>query len=91
MANRSTRKLMIITVSGMSYLGPHHGGCPLAASQQCVPQKPFSQSLVLTRILGPMFEHTRVGPGHHDWTELVVGLDWKYPFSPLNERREDRW
>ena len=58
MASRLTRKLIIVPVSGMSYLGLHHGGCSLTTSQQCVPQKPFSQSLVLTRILGPMFEHS---------------------------------
>ena len=57
MASRLTRKLIIVPVSGISYLGLHHGGCSLTTSQQCVPQKPFSQSLVLTRILGPMFEH----------------------------------
>lgn len=68
MANRSTRKLMIITVSGMSYLGPHHGGCPLAASQQCVPQKPFSQSLVLTRILDHCPSIFATEAAHARWT-----------------------
>lgn len=33
-----------------------------------------------TNVRAPLLpkQHTRVGPGHHDWTELIVGLDWKY-------------
>jgi hypothetical protein len=32
-----------------------------------------------------------IGPGHPDWTELVVGLYCQHPLSLMSEGGDERW